>query len=664
MGSLIFESKPTIFGSSKSFSKKEQTYFNRVNTLLKNNYEQNLYSIENLEASLEQKYFNNNRQMKQKEIEEDISWIDYIYDHLDFVMANHNNIQWASELKTSLSREVFAYENNFFSSFFYNEYSFNTCPEVFSNIKQDINNNMERQPLLDINDIKEGRKGYNELDVTDNLGGSYMEVNLNNFDPSDPTVEYHKRRKKLKKYIHIFKEHIYNNKNHPINKVVSLFVNSFCKYINQNIKNFDDQLKNQLLIGDNYEKNVKNFEEEITSYLQDFINVVHSSLKLFYSTTINFACFKEEKDDLINLVTCLFFKTGKLYESIYSLYLMSFNHDTELLQEKLNDLKNVKPKDLGVQIKFCLDDDTLELQRSILKDKKKEKEQNKNSKENHSKKESELFQIKETEDEKDNEDDNDKSDKNICIINTKKEPDNNLNKINNMKDEEDDYLLAKINEDLSVDFKMDALSGGFLHLRNTVNSFNNKKYLFPKIRENIRDTLTLKDQYIKEAKASGKLPVPYYSAINLLKNIKNYKTPFEKIVVLAALSDQVMESVSTFWSSMQDYVKNTFLNIEADEIMSIFVFIVIKSQMPELFIESKIISNFTTPSTRAFNIAYNLTLMEASLETITKMENSKELSNRENQLKEFRKSIAVLTTQRLSRLSRLSRISTPGNPYS
>lgn len=658
MGSFIFESNPTIFGSGKSFSKNEQKYFNRVNSLIKYNYEKNLYSMENLEASLEQKYFNNNKQLKQNQIEEDISWIDYIYEHLDFVIANHNNIQWATELKFLLSREVFVYENNFYSNFFYNEYSFITCPKVLNDTKININNNnMERQPLIDINDLKGGNNGYNELDVTDNLGGSYLEVKIDNFDPNDPTVQYYMNRKKLKKYIHIFKDHIYNNQNHPINRVVSLFVNCFCKYINQNIQNFNNQLKNQLLVGDNYENNVKHFEEEITSYLQDFINVIHSSLKLFYSTCINYSCFKEEKDDLINLVTCLFFKTGKLYESIYSLYLMSYSHDTELLQEKLTDLKNVKPKDLGVQIKFCLDEDTLELQTSILEEKKKEKENKNNPKENHSKKESELYQIKETEDEKENEDDNDKSSMNNCIINTKKEPNNN---IINTKDEEDDYLLSKI-EDFSVDFKLDALSGGFIHLRNTVNSFNNKKYLFPKIRDNIRDTLTLNDQYIKEAKASGKLPIPYYSAINLLKNIKNYKTPFEKIVILAALSDQVMESVSTFWSSMQNYVKNTFLNIEADEIMSIFVFIVIKSQMPELVIESKIISNFTTPSTRAFNIAYNSTLMEASLETITKMENTKELSNKENQLKEVRKSIAALTTQRLSRLSRAS---VPGNLFS
>ena len=52
------------------------------------------------------------------------------------------------------------------------------------------------------------------------------------------------------------------------------------------------------------------------------------------------------------------------------------------------------------------------------------------------------------------------------------------------------------------------------------------------------------------------------------------------------------------------------------------------------------------------------------METISKMENSKELANREKQLKEVRKSIAVLTTQRLSRLSRLSRMSSSGNHFS
>ena len=219
----------------------------------------------------------------------------------------------------------------------------------------------------------ENNQGYEELDITDNLGGSYMEMDLDNFDKKDPTYQYYMKRKNLKKYIKEFKEHIYNNKKHPINRVVILFVKTFCKYINQNIENFNEQLKNQLIIGENYENNIKNFEKEVTSHLQSFITVIHSSLKLFYSTIINYACFDQEKDDLINLVTCLFFRTGKLYESIYSLYSMSYSKEVEQLQEKLNKLKNVKPKDLGVEIKYCLDEDTLELQSNILKEKQKRK---------------------------------------------------------------------------------------------------------------------------------------------------------------------------------------------------------------------------------------------------------------------------------------------------
>ena len=76
---------------------------------------------------------------------------------------------------------------------------------------------------------------------------------------------------------------------------------------------------------------------------------------------------------------------------------------------------------------------------------------------------------------------------------------------------------------------------------------------------------------------------------------------------------------------MKNYIKNSYLTIEADEMMTIFAFITIKAQRPEMFIDSKIITNFTTPSTRSFNISYNLTLLEAAIETINNMKNLKEI---------------------------------------
>ena len=671
MGNLL-ESIPTIKGKSVDLSKNEKKYFDKVNSILHIFYRNNLYSDYNLEVSLEQKSFENSQMIRKKKLE-DISYLDYIYRNLYYIKRKYNNPQWVTELEVYLSKEIFLYENKYFSHIFYNEYYFITCPKFFHEIENEnenqvneINFDFNKQSLMDLNNSNDNNT-YKELDVTENLGGSYIEMNIDNLDKKDPTFQYRIKRKNVKRYIKVLKEHIYNNQQHPINKIVFLFTKYFCNYINKYIQNINNQIKNKSTSDENFKKSIKDFEKEITESLRNFILTMHTSLKLFYSTSFNYECFDEEKDDIMNLISSLIFKTGKLYESIYSLYSISFNANVEELKEKFKDLKNVKPKDLGVQIKFCLDEDTLELQKNILKEKKKEKDEKEDEKPIHI--DNDLFQIKEKEEEyNENEE---KSHKNT-IFSIKKSINANMNNINNINGdineineldndkEEDDYLLEKINDDISIDTKNDVILNNIEHIRNTINSFNQKKYLFPKVRKNLQDTLALNDKYIKDEKAKGKIPIPFSSAINLLKNIRKYKTPFEKIVILAALSDQITESVSVFWNSMKDYIKNSFLFIEADEIMAIFVFIMIKAQMPELFIETQIITNFTTPSTRAFNISYNLTLMEASLETISKM-NSKEIAKKENQLKEVRKSIAVLTTQRISRLSRLS---APGSPFS
>ena len=661
MGNTFLESRPMLFGKTNKFSTQENNYFSRVNDILKQNYENNLYSDENLKISLEQKSFESSQYMQVKL--EDITWLDYIYRHLRTVMNKYKNVLWARELYNALSKEIFVSENKYTSNFFYNEYYIRTCPLIINEKNNDYNNdiiNFNTQSSKAMNDISQDN-AYNELDITDNLGGSYIEINLDHLEPNDPTLQYKMKRKNLKKYIKVFKEHIDKNPEHPITQVIILFVKYFCKYINRSLESLNNKLKSQLLIGDNFQQAIKDFDKEITSCLQEFIITMHTSLRLFYSTSINYSYFDEEKDDLMNLITSLFFRTGNLYESIYNLYSMSYSSEFEALQGKLNDLKNIKPKEMGIQTKYCLDEDTLEEQRNILKEKQNEKDQKEKKDQNFEEKkmsnENDLFQIKEADE---MEDDNEKNNSNDNIIKTNKNIDiinENVNiediKINNINDDEDDiYLLEKVNEE-SIDIK-DALSVGFTHLRNTVNCFNNKKYLFPKISKNLRDTLALNDKYIREAKNSGKLPLPYYSAINLFKNIKNYRTPFEKIIILAALNDQITESVTTFWNSMKNYIKNSYLTIEADEMMTIFAFIVIKAQSPEVFIDSKIITNFTTPSTRSFNISYNLTLLEASIETINNMKNLKEISDRNEQLKDIRKSIAAISTKRLSRLSRLS----------
>ena len=117
----------------------------------------------------------------------------------------------------------------------------------------------------------------------------------------------------------------------------------------------------------------------------------------------------------------------------------------------------------------------------------------------------------------------------------------------------------------------------------------------------------------------------------------------------------------TFWSKMTKYIKKDYLFIESNELESIFLYIFIKAQMPEIFIESKIVTNFTTVQTRGFNISYNLSMAEASIEKIMEMKNTKEMDDAEKELKEVKKTFGVLANQRFSRLSRPS---APENPFS
>ena len=672
----IFESSPPIQGKSTSLTSQEQNYFSKVNTLLHKYYTNNLYSDYNLEVSLQKKSFDET-QMVQEHLE-DISWLDYILKHLKKVKRNIN-MTWAVELEELLLKESFLYKNSYLSDFFYKEYNLKTFPKVLNNnieyifdneLNNDNNTTKKKKENLNksTNSSQITNGPYNELDVTSNLGGSYIDIKMDSLPPNDPTFKYVLDRKLVKEYIKIFKRHIYKDKKHPINRTIVLFNKTFSKFIKEHIDDFKEKRKDPDLINEDLQNSIKKFEERITKCLQEFILTMNCSLKLFYSTCINFSFFKEEKDDLINLVISLFFKTGKLYETLFELYSLSYNNEIEILQEKLIDLKNIKPKILEITDKYCLDEVTLELQSKIIKEKQKEKKDNNNEIEIEDKKNNMLPSIKENDECIENEDDiikksrtSDQSDIIPKFVfnnqNIKKEKEIKIyNKDDKISDEDDedegDYLLSKLkDEDISMDMKIE---GEMDILRKTINNFNSKKYLFPQIRNKIRDTLAQNEQYIQEAKSSGKLPMPYFSAINLLKKLHSFKTPFEKIIILAAINDQITESVMSFWSTMTKYIKSSFLFIEADELKAIFLYIFIQAQMPEIFVECKIITNFTTQQTRGFNISYNLSMTEASIEKIMEMKDTKEINKAEAELKEVKKSYAALATQRFSRLSRIS----------
>ena len=213
---------------------------------------------------------------------------------------------------------------------------------------------------------------------------------------------------------------------------------------------------------------------------------------------------------------------------------------------------------------------------------------------------------------------------------------------------EEDYLLEKVS--VLEDSINDTYYKIQNQMRNSVNNFNNKTYCFPKLHHQLNENLNLSNNNSQYSKNKDK-PIPYLSAINLLKSIRNYKTPFEKILLMAALSDHIMENVNVFWKDMDKYIEKDFLFIESDGMMSIMLYIIIQAQMPEILIYCKMINNFTTEFTRAFNISYNCATIGTSLDFINDLKDIRELTRKENGFIEARRSILNASNQRISRLS-------------
>ena len=73
--------------------------------------------------------------------------------------------------------------------------------------------------------------------------------------------------------------------------------------------------------------------------------------------------------------------------------------------------------------------------------------------------------------------------------------------------------------------------------------------------------------------------VPYESSIEILKTIGEYQTPFDKVNLIASISHDVIKSVTNGWKVMEEYLPKDYLSIDGDELILIFAFIVIKTEI-------------------------------------------------------------------------------------
>lgn len=528
------------------------------------------------------------------------------------------------------------------------------------------------------------------LNVTQNLGGSFGESFNVDSEQDSAGFKYKEFRNKVKRYIMNFKEHILN-KDHPINIVAQIFESVWVDYVNKKMQIMEQKYP------ETTEENKYSIEKdiaELTYQFQRFVIKLQICLKLFYSRTINYSFFNEEKDELINLITTLIFRTGKIYDTMFSLYRFSLRREIHDMTIKYEKLKKITPEDLGVARQFCLDKTTLEMQEEILQkalkdcenegENEKEKENNKgayeiNLSENKMEKRKIATLLKIVEDKKrripkpgqrnmedlkvnlDFDDDNSDSDKMNINRNDSVFIDNN-NIIGSIlpKLGENDIYASSAN--VSVDnitlhkgnFNINDPDEDLLTSNNIINTNENKdknnpqNYLFGKKSGGsqdeydsnviVRDSNAVQknivpfipEKFIGRVSYMRKnnddfISYPYETAIQLLKQIRKYKTPFEKMMIIASISNEITDCINDFWGQMESYIKKDLLGIEAEQIVTIFIYIIIQSGIIDIFVHCKMIQFFTTCTTKSSTIGYYYSTVEASITFIRTLKNVDEL---------------------------------------
>ena len=686
----------TSSNNDKQFDTLRKKYFKSINQIIHQHYENCITQKRlnsNMSICLENKYFDEIYSSEESQSNNYVYWLQYLYDYLSVDLRNK---EWAQEMLVLLEEEQFLSGNKYLSQFFYKDFYLSSEPNCMRDPKNDtsVNNDIYEEPSLEL------RTSINNsnLNMMRALGGSIgpnaiidddndNEINISVNEAADSDSKYKSYRNKVKKYIEIFKQHI-TYKDHPINKVIQIFEKTWVKYIKKNIERINNN--DQSLEDKAY---ANNLIDNLTREFQNFIIKVQICLKLFYCRAINYQCFINEKDELMNLITTLFFKTGKIYETTFELLKIKLSDEIEDMNNKYKELCNITPQQLGIKKQFCLNEVTLSLQESILEKEEKKIEENLNK-----------------------ENDGKKSENNIDFNNNgvahiyfnddqadKKKIEEQLKKIREMKKIfPKNFTFSSNNIKVDIDFNRDdnnLLPESILNKQSYITEEGIFNSILPKSRQgtldidlefskplydnrityappnlistsdittstnNILFTETNKDnirelenvsqenEIIRDNNNEGRKTVapfnfikvfnfvkftkvpnnksniryPYETAIHLLKQIEKYKAPFEKMLIFANLGNEITNCVNDFWKDMEDFIKNDLLGIEAEQLMTIFIFILLKTQINDMLVHCKLIQLFTTSVIKSSMVGYYYSNAEASVQYIQRLKNVKEL---------------------------------------
>ena len=596
------------------------SYYNYMKKVLKNNYDENYSSLFNKNFGFQKNKFIQRKLSKNNNapINYYLNWKNYLLEKLKL----YNSKSWNYALYNSLINDEFNTINEFLyqNEIFFEEFSVLNMPKSLEKIDKK-NTELNKYNVLYPFDSDEIKNASNDIsfDMTNEDRKSDCGI-INNIENSNdkeqisyhltldvknesiesnlvenPKYEVKYNINQIKKYCRIILKQL-KDKFHPINIIIKKFTDIFVPYLNNKMNKHKDELDK-----------VKN---RIIKDLQYFIEIMQVTLKLFYINSINYKFFVSERDEFINIISYILFnqKTEKsyiFYDSIFKLFQYSNRKKSNELEQKIKKFGKLTPREAGVCQKFCLD------------------------------KESELF-FEEYKNNKNKKEIKEKSritnyfEKKIIIINKNDDDDDIIeNEINIDKQIFNERKLTKPNDKKSnnttnMNNNEESSSYSFQEFAIKFNSYNeNQEKLKEKLEESLNFIFnTVSTQPSEKEKNFQKNKfnlIPYSNAIEYMKTIVNYKVPIEKLTIIALTSIAITKCVDEYWKKEKD-LPPKFLNIDADEIMSIYLYIIYNMNLPSIFTELDFIQHFTTDISKKSMVGYYYTTLRGCLDFIMKAE--------------------------------------------
>ena len=308
------------------------------------------------------------------------------------------------------------------------------------------------------------------------------------------------------------------------------------------MKLFSDRYKEKLQNLKGRKLTLKEFEDlhsDANHELMQFIRVLQELLSLYYDLEdigkkfSKFCLFT--KDNLKNFTTSLVLN-DEFYYLIFALHKRMYRSHAKKFRKNFTIFEKYDPSKFGVNPALCLDQNTLE----YFKEKQIEinlNDKNYKNEENNSYFRSFAGVVEE-------------------YVNKTKEISEELRTKSEISLEESKYLSNKIK--------------------------NHVKFQISK-EELLRDYF---ETYIDMSQNE-----PYKMAIQTFKNIIFYKSPIHKLKIILKTLEKIEKSIQKFYDKFRiSYSKE----LAGDEIVPIFLYVVSKSNIPNLYAHLKFIDNFAT----------------------------------------------------------------------